>query len=319
MNDAALALFQQIADEKTLLRFIKGQVEGLYLDYKCKKDHNTKDVDEDCQKLLSKAISGFANADGGIVVIGVDAPQNQARTLKPIVPIADFEEQVASYIPRSTAFGVPGVQCKRIELAGGGGVIIVYVPRSELSPHCSQKDKRYYQRHGDSFMTMEHFQVADMFGRRQQPYLVPSVRLYNDVNYSGHFEVLLQIDNIGRAVARFPFIELDQPCPVTPNQFGMGNGSPGLPQVLSRAGNVRFVGGGDHVIHPGTTLEINRFKGKFGTVSPLMLPVVLSGKIAADNFVLRKWQVVLNGISLMSVHAGGKVQREEYIACELIP
>ena len=61
---------------------------------------------------------------------------------------------------------------------------------------------RYYKRSGDSFLKMEHFEVADMFGRRQRP------DLQVVVGQPDVARVMVSIRNNGRGMARAPYLGL---------------------------------------------------------------------------------------------------------------
>ena len=48
--------------------------EDLHLDFKRKTNPEHGHPDDNDKKNLSKALSGFANSDGGLIVWGIDAP-----------------------------------------------------------------------------------------------------------------------------------------------------------------------------------------------------------------------------------------------------
>ncbi|WP_082282716.1 helix-turn-helix domain-containing protein [Myxococcus hansupus] len=279
---------------------MKDQVEDLYVDFKIKQDCASPLLDKDFQHVLSKAISGFANADGGVIVLGVDAPQNKAPTLELISPVNDFEQEVNTYIPRSTSFPVSGVETKRLLFQGQtGGVVLVYVPKSDLAPHRSMKDHRYYQRIGDSFMPMEHYQVADMFGRRHQPRLTPYVEARSDVNSRGRVRLLVGIKNVGVAIAKYIYLSVDERGPFSFSAYGVsGNGHWGLPPVSGQSVITEYRGGADHVIHPGIALPVTQLEYRFAVsgVGSLAgdVAIQIAGRICAEGVVLKGWRVNFN-------------------------
>lgn len=238
MENPARTIFNSISSEQDVERLIRTQVEDLYVDFKTKQDHAVSDVDRDLQVVLSKAIAGFANADGGVIVLGVNAPQGQPPSLKLIAPLNDFEQEVNTYIPRSTSFPVIGAETKKVPFQGqAGGVVLVYVPKSDLAPHCSMKDRRYYQRIGDSFLPMEHYQIADMFGRRHQPRLVPYVEASRDINFRGRVELIVGVKNVGVAIARYVYLSVEQREQFSFSDYGIsGNGHWGLRPLLAWTG-----------------------------------------------------------------------------------
>jgi hypothetical protein len=65
---------------------------------------------------------------------------------------------------------VDGVQHKLLETSAETGFAATFVPESLSGPHMAKLgDDRYYKRSGASFYRMEHFDLEDMFGRRQKP------------------------------------------------------------------------------------------------------------------------------------------------------
>jgi schlafen family protein len=293
-SDTAQRFFDSTNTEKDLDRLIAEQVEALYIDYKTKPNHNTPEVDRDLQNVLSKAISGFANADSGIIVMGVDAPQGATPQKKPIQPVAEFEQELNSYLPRATYFAVDGARTKRIALdAGGGGFVLIHVPKSDQAPHCSAKDRRYYKRVGDSFLPMEHYEIADIFGRRHQPKLNVYGKLSGDVNVKGRIDLILGIRNIGRAIAKYPYMSIEQMPDFETAAYGLdGNGNFGLDQVHRGQLIREYRGGADQVIHPGIELDVTRLRG-VGSFDGHPT-ITLTGRIVADSFPVRDWTIVIS-------------------------
>ncbi len=66
--------FEQLQN-LTELRSLVGQTEDLHLDAK-----EWPARDDEAQRVLAKALSGFSNADGGILVIGLEA-RSSARAI----------------------------------------------------------------------------------------------------------------------------------------------------------------------------------------------------------------------------------------------
>jgi hypothetical protein len=309
MRDPAKDIFDAIVDEATLTKFVSEQVENLYVDFKIKANLATPDVDPELQKVMSKAISGFANSAGGVIVLGVDAPQGQMPTIKPIQPLTMFEQEVNSYISRATAFAVQGVLIKSIPSSkNNGGVTLVYVPASDQAPHCSMKDKKYYHRIGDSFLAMEHYQLADLFGRRHHPYIIPNGRLSGDINWKGKIVFTIGIKNSGRSVAKYPLFEITDPDGFNFSSYGVsGNGHFGLSRYPNPTNFKKYRGGSDIVIHPGTDLPVTKMEfhcivdSQNGVLQLPQSGLTIKGLIAADGFSVRNWQVHLPYASVQQV------------------
>jgi hypothetical protein len=308
MENPARTIFNAVSTEQDVEQLIKTQVEDLYVDFKTKQDHAVPDVDRDLQIVLSKAIAGFANADGGVIVLGVNAPQGQAPSLKLITPINDFEQEVNTYIPRSTSFPVAGVETKKVSFQSqAGGVVLVYVPKSDLAPHCSMKDRRYYQRIGDSFLPMEHYQIADMFGRRHQPRLVPYVEASGDINFRGKMHLVVGIRNTGVAIAKFADLSFEEHKPFSFSQWGIdGNGHWGLPPFPGVSPLSEYRGGVDHVIHPGVALPVTKLTYEFTVVGASdyqvgSAQIEVAGRIGAEGAALRNWRVSLSEAQIWQI------------------
>jgi hypothetical protein len=64
-------------------------------------------------------------------------------------------------------------------------------------------EDRYYKRSGGAFYVMEHFDLEDVFGRRQKPKIRPDVthiRASETADEYENFEITIQ--NLGRAVGK---------------------------------------------------------------------------------------------------------------------
>ena len=245
--------FQGLTTAKVLA--MDGEAESQVLD--CKGEPRNDKNDNELKKLLAKAISGFANAAGGIVLWGVDA-----RKIDGIDCIGDFPgvsdaERLASRLneltPQAASPGVPGVEHRPLLLEGVRGFVATYVPAAEGGPHMARyQEDRYYQRIGQSFMRMEPFQIADMFGRRAKPVLVVSAMHYADEDRG----VQVFLTNKGRGAARAPFLHLEVGPAFVPLHY--------LPNDLEGERSVSptrrlMFAGADFVIHPGMQLSVGGF------------------------------------------------------------
>lgn len=61
---------------------------------------------------------------------------------------------------------VDGVEHKKIEAEADEGFGATFFPASDSGPHMAKLGSdRYFKRSGSQFLRMEHFEIADMFGR----------------------------------------------------------------------------------------------------------------------------------------------------------
>ena len=237
--------------------------ESLHLDFK---RLNRSNLHRDDKKNLAKAISGYANSDGGIIVWGVDARKPEgsdvdcACELFPIdgvrVALNRLNEQTGTCVSPI----VDGVLHQEIIQDGDTGFIKTFVPASDSGPHMSNRREYYfYKRSGDSFQRMEHFEIADMFGRRRRPELKMTIRKNEDNRRVGF---IVGLENTGRGSAKSPMIAIKPQEPFQRAQWGLdGNGSIGLPVLKAQRGNGYFSYGADtsYIIHSSMRLEVDMF------------------------------------------------------------
>jgi hypothetical protein len=185
----------------------EGAQEHLQLEFKA---FNNSFLAREDRKIFAQCISGFANSSGGIIVWGVDARQQDgvdcARERKEIEQLELFVSKLNEYTGQAVSPVVDGIRHKAIETKGGCGFAATIVPESDGGPHMAKLgEDRYYKRSGTSFFKMEHFDLEDMFGRRPRPKLLPKL-VYKPAaaEANGHEQLEFNIDNTGRAVARFP-------------------------------------------------------------------------------------------------------------------
>lgn len=210
-------------DLPRIKRFVADhEQEDLHLEFKTLKN----DFDDpDDRKNLSKAISGFANSDGGIVVWGIYAAKGEddvdaAQKLRPIEDLAKAHAQAQFYTGKAATPLVDRVRHRPVPQAHGKGFLLTFVPASDSGPHMAElAGHHYYKRAGDSFYRMEHFDLADMFGRRPKPKLslytkvVPGARRRGPGGATDEILIRIGIRNTGKGMARFPFLRLVRPPP----------------------------------------------------------------------------------------------------------
>jgi hypothetical protein len=207
--DQSTAIFNSIADLDSVKRLVADRTqENVYLELKTKKDRTRPDLDESDAWQFSRALSGFANSDGGVLVWGIETDREErASGLKPISSVADFEARLKKSLLNAVQPFVDGVQIGVIleEGVGGDGYVKVLVPRSEKTPHRAMRaDREYFRRSTEGFYRMEHFDLEDAFGRRPHPALVFVATLVPRPGDDPHEDVHLALLNQGRGLAKYP-------------------------------------------------------------------------------------------------------------------
>ncbi len=210
MDSANLTNFYLSVDsESTLKSFVQNKTkEDLHLEFKQKQDSRNGDLGDRDKFNFSKALSGFANSDGGVLFWGIETSKKDesAKKLKPIHHVDDFIRGLKSSLLTTVQPFVDNVLIKKInkENSSSIGYVKCLIPQSDKTPHRAMNTREYYKRSVEGFYRLEHFDLEDMFGRRQKPLLVAQV---TDRQYPGDDpemrEVCFAFRNEGRAIARY--------------------------------------------------------------------------------------------------------------------
>jgi hypothetical protein len=200
------------------------QSENLWLDFKRSADHGAgKKLHENDWKNLAKAISGFGNSEGGVIIWGVDCSDDPLVGDVPAkkVPIVNPQRFVSWVEGAVSACTIPphrGVESIVIAAAGGSekGYVATLVPFSNLAPHQCVKPAgvfQYYIRAGSSFMPTPHGVLAGLFGRRPQPNVFQIYESSAKIGSRGgrqsiEVDGFIHIFNEGPAIARNVFASL---------------------------------------------------------------------------------------------------------------
>lgn len=162
------ALEQLIADREP---------ESLFLDFKRSPQSGaSKNLSPEDNKNLSKAISGFANSSGGVVVWGVDCRRdpvtgNEVAEKQPLIDASGFNTKLQAAVSRTTIPAHPGVQVLFFDepSQSPAGYVVMYVPQSSIGPIRAVVSNHYHVRTGSDFSFLPHDVLAGMFGRIPQP------------------------------------------------------------------------------------------------------------------------------------------------------
>ena len=236
--------------------------EDQHLDFKLL---DKPEMGKDDLRHLAKSVSGFANADGGVVIWGIDARRDKSdESIDQVVAtpgVANARKLLARLNELSSVATSPalaGLVHRHIE--GGADhpdFVATYVPAGEGGPYMAMLDEakhRYYRRIGSAFMPMDHTLVADMFGRR--PHAALTVTLYQ----LGDDPMLgAELTNTGRGIAVAPYLlfsDVRAPFIVSPYP-GTGKVADfALPRTSPGSGDAEgFIGGMNHVLHPGLQMR----------------------------------------------------------------
>ncbi len=203
------AFFADLESDANLDQFVQDQrEEDLHLEFKQKADSRHGNLDDPDRRAFSKAVSGFANADGGILLFGVETKKSQDSpdrvcALRPITNADRFQAKLLDSILNTTQPPVDGVRIEVISVKPGEGYVKCLIPASDMVPHRAMlADREYWRRTSNGFRRMEHYELAEVFGRRLRPVLRLKVELRPRPDQDPYEEVHFYFLNEGRGLAR---------------------------------------------------------------------------------------------------------------------
>lgn len=201
--------------------------EELFLDFKRSGDDGLGSrLHDSDSKNFSKAISGFANSEGGIIIWGVDCSRSKdgadvASAKIPLQDAAGFASRLESAVSRSTVPPHSGVRNLPVVIPGSvKGFVVSLIPKSNSAPHQTISASQYYMRAGSDFVPVPHGVLAGMFGRRPEPSMRVRKVIPFQADLEGEeivFDVGIVVYNRGPGIARDIFLTMlgrSMPCAV---------------------------------------------------------------------------------------------------------
>lgn len=255
MSERAELLFKRLQSAKAIRTLIGQSEDG---DFDCKEWHGPNAM----KGSIAKAACGFANATGGVIVIGMStraAGQNSPDVVSGETPVGEREavkSEALDIILKQVDPGITGVRAHTVpdKPRAKSGFVLLYIPEMDGTPQRSRQDWRFYVRIASGTVPMEYFQIADRFGSRPHSKLELILEERNTGLNPYQQPVrnfVLGVRNTGRGIARFPSVWYSQTI-LNVDSFGIdGNMKFGLPRRPSEHPLVVFAGGVDDVIFPG--------------------------------------------------------------------
>lgn len=156
---------------------IASQTEELFLDFKqaVSSGKNYTTLHRDDRKNLAKAISGFGNSEGGVIVWGVECSRDLevgdvARAKVKVKNVHRFLSWLENAISGCT---IPSHNKVRNHIVSvdknGDGFVATYIPKCEIAPLMTTVGSTIYIRSGSNNVPAPYAVIAGMFGRRPQP------------------------------------------------------------------------------------------------------------------------------------------------------
>ncbi|MBX9878844.1 MAG: ATP-binding protein [Candidatus Obscuribacterales bacterium] len=274
-KEGGLNFLKQLKDEET--------AESEILDFKRAETDSGPLTRKDLQNL-SINLSGFANAEGGLIVWGIDCRSHAnddpdtVKELRPIKDVSLFYQQLKTKSAEVLSPGINGIEHWLIDSdQPDEGFVVTYVPRWDGYPQmATAKDvHRYYFRVGPKTNIMPPYVLADRFGRRPQPKLqatwfVSGVDAVNGI-YIQAASIVLGIRNVGVGTANHPAISVNNSANDVPldlhsyGAYGLEKRTHLRVSPNGRDPALTFFGGlMNIVIYPGMTLDFTTFTWAVG-------------------------------------------------------
>jgi Putative DNA-binding domain len=207
------------------------ETEELFLDYKQSSTQlPARRLSDDDKKNLAKAIAGFANSEGGVIVWGVDCRTGPNGDVpKGPVPITDPKalktlfDSIMGGLTLPAHSGVENIAL--IKDQASDGFVVTHVPAGLHVPYQTLTPRQeYFIRAGSSFVPTPHGVLAGLFGRAPQPNVIPVVRFqsmepYTNVRRMALIGMPVSVVNRGRGIAESIYCMLDATLPEGAN-FG---------------------------------------------------------------------------------------------------
>jgi hypothetical protein len=134
-------LFSRLQDANAI-RMLIGMTEDLHLDCKI------WPKEDDAQRVLAKALCGFANAEGGVLVIGLQAKpspgKNDPDLIDKAVPVGDavaVKSRIENLVGQIVEPSIEGVKVAVVAEApnSSAGFVVVRIPPTEGLPADHEK------------------------------------------------------------------------------------------------------------------------------------------------------------------------------------
>ncbi|MCX5781269.1 MAG: ATP-binding protein [Elusimicrobia bacterium] len=265
MNNARI-LFEKLSLEYINANMMNKEFETNWMDCKEKEDATSAELSPNDKKLFAKALSGFANTSGGVILFGIRARPRPADDVdiiidkNPIKGLKKYESNLREIESRIVERLVKGVEYLPIETSPDEGVMAVYIPESEASPHRSVQDYKFYIRAGGTFNSIDLKIVEDLFHKTKKPDLQ---LLLKEISPD---QILILLRNNGKGIAKYPSFVIELPQYVNVSSYRLdGNKSNDIvvTQKYFRGKEGKFAvysGSIDNIIHAdGGELPIINF------------------------------------------------------------
>jgi hypothetical protein len=250
-------IFNTLNSISDLQTFIDNEPESLYVDFKEVANPTNPMKQNDDKENFAKALSGFANSNGGVLIWGVREEKNSngeiaRRGIKTFKGVGKFIETLNDRAGKWVDPSVDDYDAKPIwqDKSEDNGAVKVIIPKSDKTPHLNLEDHRFWCRSGSNFQKMELYQIDDMFGRRPKPKL----EVYCELSASNNeIHIKVSISNTGSVSAK------NVACRVVPKYGSINYEFQKIIPSMEKPGITFIFPDSQTIIHPGMKLSIAGF------------------------------------------------------------
>ncbi len=143
--------------------------ENTYYEFK-----DARAIDDKQKAEISKDVSAFANADGGVIIYGLNEDRNthKAVGLSFVDTLKYSKEWLENVIHSNIHRKIDDLRIHKIDNPQNSNesIYVVKIPRSPNAPHMSS-DNKFYKRANFKVMAMEEYEVRDSYFRIQHSQL----------------------------------------------------------------------------------------------------------------------------------------------------
>lgn len=254
------------------LKDLLGRSENFNLEFKIKEKDQSPILSNADKKNLGTELSGFSNADGGLVIFGVKTKKkghvDVASELRPITEIDRFKSEVDGRLdelirPANPAINVHIIRC---EDDLDRGYLLVEIGKSDNRPHMSMAPDhaKYFRRSFDRTLVMDHTLIRDLIMAPKEAVLVPDIRvegqgtIHRQGKAATQAQLVIHLRNMGHAMASMPYARIWTNPLLGPRN--VNNLAPSSPRPDK---SFAFYGSRDAVIHPSDQILFGAFSIAF--------------------------------------------------------
>jgi schlafen family protein len=271
-------------------------------------------LSKEMKNYLAKALSGFGNANGGIVVYGVSTIKHEhsgtdvLKQVEYVGACSDFANSIRAVIPRLTTPPIMNSEVKTIKdnETETKGIVIVYCPKTIGNPIQSTCDDHFYIRMGDEFKYLPYDILKGLFFSISSPDLfmvltADMVKQEEDMSWN----IPLKIGNRSNICAKDTALIMS-----------VLNDNDLLEIHVLKMRDISDINKGDRTFQ--FRADVSIYKHLDMVISPLRIKeksgkneIVLSFLLLADNMIARRQTIIIKIDDKMNIKIDDNISYEQ--------